>query len=95
MFGTLHVDPAQHPDGQVVTLHPSHAPASQCCPLGHAAHADPAAPHDTSLTPLLHTSPSQHPVHDAALQRQTPSTHASPDAHGAPHAPASNSAHTP
>jgi hypothetical protein len=42
----LHVEPVQQPLGHAVALQPSHAPPSQCCPAGQAAHCEPLAPHD-------------------------------------------------
>lgn len=34
-LGALQVEPVQHPFGQVVAVHPLHAPALQVSPLGH------------------------------------------------------------
>ncbi len=43
--GVVHVLPAQQPLGQLVALHPLHAPLLQVWPFGHMVHVPPAAPH--------------------------------------------------
>lgn len=86
-LGALHVEPVQHPEGHDSGLHPSQAPPSQRWPSGQAAHAEPLAPHETSVVPLSHASPLQQPEHDAAVQRHAFATHSLPEPQAAVQAP--------
>ncbi len=81
----------QHPFGHDAALH-THAPCElQVCPVGHAAHAAPLAPHDVgpSLERDWHEPLLQQPGHDVPPHAHAPVdvSHASPDAHALHAAP--------
>lgn len=46
-----HVEPLQHPDGQVVESQPVHARLVQVWPPAHVAHVAPALPHEAAVLP--------------------------------------------
>lgn len=49
-----HVEPEQHPFGQVVALQPLHVPPLQVSPPGHAMHALPTVPQAIAVSPWRH-----------------------------------------
>lgn len=77
----LHVDPVQHPSGQIVASHsPAHTPPTHA-PL-HASQALPPAPHAELASPGRHAPPaSQHPKgQDVVSHTHTSASHRCPSA---------------
>lgn len=90
-LGALHVEPEQHPVGQLAAQ-PSHTPAVQP-PPPQLWHAPPPTPHCAGEVPASHVpSVRQHPGQLAPSHSHMPSTQCCPAAHSAPppqlHAPA-------
>jgi len=84
--GLAQAFPAQHgcpSPPQVTQLDDPHV-----LPDGHVMQTVPPRPHASSLAPLSHVVPEQHPEHDVASQAQTPLRQCCP----VPHEPAG---HTP
>jgi hypothetical protein len=78
------VVPEQQPPGQLVALHPLHAPPVQLSPEGHIAHVPPPAPQAVMLFPGWQVLPWQQPVeHEAAVQMHEPPEQTCPAAHAA------------
>lgn len=75
VVGDSHVEPLQHPVGQVSSRHAGHTPPLQW-PGAQSSHEPPPDPHAPSALPGWHVLPEQHPVgHEAASQTHTPPWH--------------------
>jgi hypothetical protein len=59
--GGLQVAPEQQPLGQLLGVHPLHAPFVQVWPPGQGWQAPPPAPHEVGLSPLRQLPLEQHP----------------------------------
>ena len=78
------VDPEQQPSGQVLALHPEHAPATQDSVTGQVMQSAPPTPQAVSAVPGMQVSPSQHPLHERESQMQRPPTQAWPGSQAGP-----------
>ncbi len=92
VVAVMHVEPLQHPLGQVAALQPEQAWPTHM-PPPHEAHCAPPVPHSVATLPGRQAAPAQQPPGQlAALHAHAPDSHACPLAQAPASAP---HAHTP
>jgi len=80
-LGVVQCVPEQQPEGQLIELHPSHAPLMHICPAGHMEQLPPPLPHAPVVLPGWQTVPWQQPAHDDGSQTHDPIEQCCPGAH--------------
>ena len=79
-----HVEPVQHPSGQVVALQPAQAPVALQPPPPQSSQVEPPLPQNASSSPARQVVPSQQPAHESPSQTQAPPSQRWPVAQAGP-----------